>query len=210
MTGLIAPEAKVAGKVFSALKKRSEQRQQEQILSMLESNMLSIEQAKLKSPSYLACIIRTIEAVERASVEAKVNALKNLFIVSETQGIIEHQPDFYQEILAIFSELSYREIMILHYLSEGGLPYTDDLHVKEPERVADDDSLPNPHEQYSDALDHCVRELNVKRDVVGALLGRLSRTGLIGNAEEWTSLVYFFTPLYRDLKLFFSHEYYQS
>ncbi|PAJ73390.1 hypothetical protein CJF42_16120 [Pseudoalteromonas sp. NBT06-2] len=210
MAYLIAPEIKSATKIFSFIKKVSEQNTINNILAKLESDEITLSEAKRKSPSYLACLIRTIEAVERASTVEKINTLKNLFVVSDSLGLIEKQPDFYQEILSIFSELSYREVLILYYLDKGGLPYTNDLHVKEPEKVADDETLPNPHEQNEEANQYCAYQVGVNIDVLGALLGRLTRTGLIGNAPEWTSLVYFFTPLYRELKQFFAFDFYES
>ncbi|WP_281558105.1 hypothetical protein [Thalassomonas sp. RHCl1] len=210
MTSLITPEIKSAAKVFSIIKKMANKNAVNKVLTGLESDEISLSDVKKASPGYLACLIRTIEAVERASSVEKVNTLKKLFVASDSSGLIEKQPDFYQEILSIFSELSYREILILFYLDKGGLPYTDDLHVKEPERAADDDTLPNPHVQYEEASQYCAYQVKVNSDVLGALLGRLSRTGLIGNAPEWTSLVYFFTPLYRDLKQFFAFEFYET
>ena len=207
MSLLITPEIKTSVKLFQSLMRIVNKNKEESLLSKLELDGITISEAKIQSPGYLSSVIRTIEALERASTIEKVNMLKELFILGDSTGLIEKRPDFYQEILSIFSELSYREILILFYLNEGGLPYTDDLHVKEPERVADDDSLPNPQEQYEEAIQYCAYQVTVNSDVLGALLGRLSRTGLIGNAPEWTSLVYFFTPLYRDLKQFFAKEF---
>jgi hypothetical protein len=208
MTSPISPEIQISVRVFNAIKQVAQKNRDEALLAKLEENGISIQEAKLKSAGYLSSLIRTIEAVERASTIEKINILMNLFITSDSRGFIEQQPDFYQEILSIFSELSYRELMILYHLDKGGLPYTDDLHVKSPELAVDNEDMPNPLEQYEEANAYCAKGIKVNQDVLGALLGRLARTGLIGNAPEWTSLVFFFTPLYRDLKRFFSYEFY--
>lgn len=206
---LINEDLSKSMKVFSLIKEYSQRRNYEKIVSQLLNNEISLKEAKLSNNYYLAAIIKTIEAVQRASCAEKMNLLKYFFIACETKNIILDKPDFYQEILSIFSELSYRELLILTYLYDAKLPFTDDTHVKTPEICIDNDSYPNPQVQYEQAISFCSNKMMIEEDMLCALLGRLARTGLIGNAPEWTSLVFFFTPLYREVKDFLSMEYYQ-
>lgn len=76
MTSIVPSEAKVALKLFSAIKKTSICNTQNKILTLLETNQISTGDAKRKSPSYLACSIRTIEVIERASADEKIETLK--------------------------------------------------------------------------------------------------------------------------------------
>jgi len=96
LTSLITPEIKTSIKLFQGLMKIVNKNKEEVLLSKLELNDITIDEAKIQSPGYLSSVIRTIEALERASTIEKVHMLQKLFISGDSSGLIEKRPDFYQ------------------------------------------------------------------------------------------------------------------
>lgn len=205
MTELLTTQT--AAKLFRFLSEFSQKRNSERILSLLQNNDITLSEAIRTDPYYLASIHKTIDAITRASCHEKVVVLRELFIQAESTGFIAKEPDLYQEMLSIISELSYREILILRYLEEGGLLQSD--HPKALN--------PTPNEEvgnlaahiFFNAKEHCANKLKLNQGSLDALMVRLLRTGLLTSSQTWESHIYFFSPLYRDLRGFITYGYYE-
>lgn len=206
MTELLTTQT--AAKLFKVLSEFSREKNSAKILSLLQNNELTLSEAIRADPYYLASIHRTVDAITRASCHEKVAVLRELFIRSESAGFISKEPDLYQEMLSIVSELSYREILILRYLEEGGLLQSD--HPKALN--------PTPHEEevgnlaahiFFKAKEHCAGKLKLNQGSLDALIVRLLRTGLLTSSQTWESHIYFFSPLYRELRGLITYGYYE-
>jgi hypothetical protein len=186
-------------------KKKSET---ETVLKMMEQGNLTLPDALAANPYYIASLKRTLDAIDRASCSEKIEILKELYISGEKSGVISTSPDLYQEMLTILSDLSLREILILRNLELGGLRYSNDKIVKQPNE-AHADGLPSAADLYFSARKFCAERLQLDEDNLTALIVRLLRTGLLTSTPTWESSIYFFSPLYRDLRQLITHGFYE-
>lgn len=178
-------------------------RRTEKVLQELEAQGITLVQARAKDPAYLGCLLRTMEALERSSRSEKLNMIVSFFTTCDASNFIQEQPDFYQEMLSLIDEMSYREMQILFHLDQAGLPFYDDKEVINP----NDEN--NASAKFATAIEITSKKMSLNKDMLIALLVRLNRTGLLANTATWESTIYFFSPLYRDLKKFISIEYYE-
>ncbi len=118
------------------------------------------------------------------------------------------KPDFYQECLSIFSDLSEREIDFLYRLDKNELPYID-------ERAQNRTNSGEYNQNYSankgwiDAREKCCKELDIDIHMFDALITKLLRTGFISTLSVMDDSSYYFSPLYRNFKKMISLDYYQ-
>lgn len=193
---------KTASSLGKALKEFAVKSRTEKVLNQLENHGVTLDEAKIKDPYYVGCLLRTLDAFERASIKEKLDVLVSFFTTCDNSGFIQQRPDFYQEILSLIDEMSIREMQILYMMESEGLPYIDDDVVKNPS------NRNNCSQTYASILLTTSIKMKLSEDMLIALLVRLNRTGLLVTSVRWERNIYFFSPLFRDLKKFISINYY--
>lgn len=137
------------------------------LIKGLENGEINIDNLDLQSDQFIACFLKTNEAIEKSATKKKVDFLVKLFVKGIKECIITDKPDYYSELISIFSDLSYREIEVL-YLIGGVLPY-------------DEKGLDNctVGEKNEEAVQKLANHYNVSEESAYALISRLQRTGLV-------------------------------
>lgn len=137
------------------------------LIEGLEKGDIKTDDFDLQSDQFIACFLKTNEAIEKSAAKEKVDFLIGLFMQGVKENLIVEKPDFYNELISIFSELSYREIEVL-YLLDGVLPV--DGEDRENSRVG---------EQNEEAAKLIAEKYGVTEEYGFTLISRLQRTGLV-------------------------------
>jgi hypothetical protein len=138
----------------------------ENIIIALSEGEIKISKALLSSDNFISCFLKTNEAIDKATSNEKINALTNIFLSGLRSNLISTLPDLFHEAMSIFSELSYREIIILDIVKKH-LPFTVG---KGGAGVAD---------KNNDAIEEICGDLGIQKDLAYVLMSRLQRTGFI-------------------------------
>lgn len=137
------------------------------LIEGLEKGDIKTDDFDLQSDQFIACFLKTNEAIEKSAAKEKVDFLIGLFMKGVKENLIVEKPDFYNELISIFSELSYREIEVL-YLLDGVLPV--DGEERENSRVG---------ERNEEAAKLIAEKYGVTEEYGFTLISRLQRTGLV-------------------------------
>ncbi|QTL34003.1 hypothetical protein [Pseudoalteromonas viridis] len=163
----------------------------ERLISGLENGDIKLGDRELESDQFIACFLKTNEAIEKSAAQAKVDFLIKLFVSGIKENIIVEKPDYYSELVTIFSELSYREIEVL-YLIGDTLPY--DGESRDNSKVG---------EQNETAAKLLALKYNVSEEYAFAMISRLQRTGLVIGSNVLGRWPYVrLTQLYKDIRSF--------
>ena len=121
-----------------------------------------------------------------------------LILSGINSNLISKLPDLYHEAITIFSELSYREVLILD-IAKNHLPFSSS---NEGERVGD---------KNKETIDKIASKLGIQEDLAYVLLSRLQRTGFIIDSAMLGNQRYFYKTAflneiysYLDLQLSFT------
>ena len=170
----------------------------DKLIKRLETGEISLTDNELQSDDFIACFIKTIDAIDKAISKEKVAILENLFINGIETQVIRNTPTLYEETLSIISDLSIREIEILFILSE-------ELSIEE----AQEEST-IVLERNQKAKKRICQRYNISAVYTAALLHRLERTGLIVDGNFIGGPEYFMSPLYQEIKKLIHYEIWQS
>lgn len=163
-------------------------------IELLENNGITLSQVRKSDPYYVGCLLRTIEAIERASRQEKVELLLSFYTSCEKANVMTQQPDSYQEVLGLLEDMSYTELNLIYLLEKNNHPYTyDAIDPKKQEEVS---------KRYQASKDAVSKAMGLDHFKLSARMARLTRTGLIETLSAWDSNVYYLTPLYKELKRF--------
>lgn len=163
-------------------------------IELLENNAITLSQVRKSDPYYVGCLLRTIEAIERASRQEKVELLLSFYTSCEKADVMTQQPDSYQEVLGLLEDMSYTELNLVYLLEKNNHPYTyDAIDPKKQEEVS---------KRYRASKDAVSKAMGLDHFKLSARMARLTRTGLIETLSAWDANVYYLTPLYKELKRF--------
>ena len=138
----------------------------DKLIKRLETGEINLTDNELQSDDFIACFIKTIDAIDKAISKEKVAILENLFINGIETQVIRNTPTLYEETLSIISDLSIREIEILFILSE-------ELSIEE----AQEEST-IVLERNQKAKKRICQRYNISAVYTAALLHRQERKGL--------------------------------
>tara|TARA_R110000868_G_scaffold17494_4_gene76663 strand:- start:1440 stop:2066 length:627 start_codon:yes stop_codon:yes gene_type:complete len=193
-------------RLLGSLINYSRNKKTEEILNKLEQDGIELDKAKLEDPYYLASLIRTLDAIERAGSKAKMDRLKNIFVSLDSIGYIISNPDNYQEFLSIFSDLSDREISLIALLDKHKLPYVDQK-IENSSKSGDYNQTSTQTKDWFNTRIECCKDLDIDIHMFDALVIRLMRTGFISTRAVMEDTAYYFSPLYRKMRDLISLEY---
>lgn len=169
----------------------------ERFLTALTVGEINISHVDLESDSFISCFLKTNEAIDKATSNEKIDALIQVFLCGINSNLISKLPDLYHEAISIFSELSYREILILD-IARNSLPLSSD-------------SSGDCVEGNNKTIGTISRELGIQKDLAYVLLSKLQRTGFIIDSAMLGDKRYFCKTAflneiysYLDLKLNFA------
>jgi hypothetical protein len=170
----------------------------DRIITALTEGDISISQAEFESDSFISCFLKTNEAIDKATSNEKIGLLMQVFLCGINSNLISKLPDLYHEAITIFSELSYREVLILD-IAKNHLPFSSS---NEGERVGD---------KNKETIDKIASKLGIQEDLAYVLLSRLQRTGFIIDSAMLGNQRYFYKTAflneiysYLDLQLSFT------
>lgn len=170
----------------------------ERTIAALTAGDITITQAELGSDSFISCFLKTNEAIDKATSNEKIDLLIQVFVCGIKSTLVSKLPDLYHEAISIFSELSYREVLILD-IARNHLPFSSD-------NGAEDVTNKNKN-----AIEKIVNQLCIQEDLAYVLLSRLQRTGFIVDSAMLGNHRYFYKTAflneiysYLDLKLNFA------
>jgi hypothetical protein len=135
----------------------------EKIIDRLSDESISISQSELDSDNFISCFLKTNEAIYKATSNKKIDALIQVFLCGLRTNLVSNLPDLFHEAISIFSELSYREIIILE-IARKYLPSS----VRDD--VVDKNNM---------AIEAICNQIGVDKDLAYVLMSRLQRTGFI-------------------------------
>ena len=182
--GKMALTATLSAAVNSFRKKRFDR-----LISGLEAGNLKISDSDLQSDQFIACFLKTHEAIEKSSAQEKVDFLVGLFVNGMKSDSIRENPDLYSEAISIFSELSYREIHAL-YLIGDILPSNDE--------TGENSRIIERNEEASKLLSE---EFDISEEYAYAIISRLQRTGLIISTNVLGNRPYVrLSEMYREIR----------
>ncbi|EOX4815531.1 hypothetical protein ACFKIV_004584, partial [Vibrio alginolyticus] len=174
---------------------RFRERRFNKLISGLENGDIKLTDHVLSDDSFIGCFLKTNEAIEKASVNEKVEFLTNLFVQGVKDGLIIDKPDLYSEIVTIFSDMSFREIEVL-FLVGDILPFT---------KVDGENS--DVGQKNEDAVKLLSEKYSISEDYAFTLISRLQRTGLVVGSNVLGRWPYVrTTQLYRNLKAFLNYQ----
>gem|GEM_PF-2167619 len=139
----------------------------DRLIAGLENGELKIGDTELQSDQFIAGFLKTNEAIEKSAAQEKVDFLVKLFVQGMKENLLTEKPDYYCELVSIFSDLSFREIEVL-YLIGDILPY--DGESRDNSKVG---------EQNEKAARLLAEKYSVSEEYAFTLISRLQRTGLV-------------------------------
>lgn len=145
-------------------------RKRKKILDSLANREIELSSSDLESDEFISSYLATEDALLKASSEHKFNFLLNLFINGINSRKLLTDTDSYQEAVAILSELSERELIILYHI------YNYESQHGTTGRVSERGHL---HQ-----VDYLSQMTLLSKDLIISILVRLRRTGLILTYSE--------------------------
>lgn len=150
------------------ISKRQAQNNREEILEGISLGSIGLDDRKIESDEFVACILATVKAVTLSASSSKIDALVSMFLHGcESESLDEHG-DRYLELLSIVRELSERELAILVHLYN----FEQGSHSSVSDEYADEQ------------LSYLSEKLGYDPVDIKPLLIRLKRTGLILTETE--------------------------
>lgn len=185
---------KASAATSKAITSIAQHRNKMHTIEALENNGITLDEVRKSDPYYVGCVLRTIEAIERASRQEKVELLLSFYTSCDKANIIIQQPDSYQEVLSLLDDMSYTELKLIYLLGKNNHPYTYDAINPEKQEEA--------NKRYKASKEAVAKAMELDPFKLSARMARLTRTGLVESLSAWDANVYYLTPLYRELKKF--------